>query len=111
MATNDIMDFYKGESVQLFVSAKNADGSALSSPSTQTIIFKVSLVDGGDPLVEFDDKFVLVSGSRFMVTIPAADLEDLKESVTYHYNVWSKNGSEDPRLQVAGKLKLQKSIW
>lgn len=109
--TNNILSFYKGETVQMLVSAKNADGTALTSPSTQTIIIKIASSTGGEPILEFDDKFVLVSGSKYMISLTATDLEDLKESTMYFYNVWSKNGSEDPRFQAGGKLQLQKSIW
>lgn len=111
MAGNDITTFYKGETVQMFISAKNADGTPLTSPSTQMIIVKISSVAGGDPMLTFNNKYVLVSASKFMVSLTSEDLEDLKEGVWYHYNVWSKNGLEDPRLQITGKIQLQKSIW
>lgn len=111
MATNDITTFYKGETVQFFVSAKNADGTALTSPGTQTIIVKIATSISGSPMLTFNSNFVLVEASKFLVTLSADELEKLTEGRPYFYNVWSQNGAEDPRLQVSGRITLQRGIW
>lgn len=113
MATEtDIIEFYKGEYVEIDFFAKNRDGSVLSSPSTQTVAFTVAETQEADPLLSFStvDKITLSdeATAKFTIGLLATDLTAMIEGRTYYYNIWV--GTTQRTMQAKGKFVLQKSI-
>jgi hypothetical protein len=107
-----ITNFFKGESIELTVLAKNNDGTTLTDPADYSLLLTVGVNAGAVPFVEFNSHYTLIDPptATFNITVPNAELTDLLEGKTYYYNIWSQGLSGDPRLQCKGKIVLNKSI-
>ena len=109
----DLSDyFYKGETATITLLAKNPNGSVISNPTDQTIIITIGSSLNSDPILQFNDRFVLedVPTGNFSISLSDADMDSLVEGKVYFYNLWSKYLTADPRLQTYGKFVLQRSI-
>jgi len=115
MATEqDITEFHKGEYVEFTVAAKNPDGTVVSSPASQVMYMTIAASDDASALVQVSTtsgEITLTDAGNgiFTVALTPADLTDIKEGRTYHYNVWTELASK-PVVQAKGAFTLQDSI-
>lgn len=114
MATElDIVEYHKGEYVEIDFFAKNRDGTVLTSPASQVVTMTIGETASGDPLLTFTTtggKIVLTDAptAKFTIGLLEADLTTLIEGRTYFYNIWV--GTSQPTLQAKGRFVLQNSI-
>ena len=105
-------NFFKGETVELTVLAKNLDGTPLTNPADYSLIFTVGLTAEAIPFLEFPSNYTLIDAptAAFNITLTATELATMVEGRNYYYNIWSQGLTGDPRLQCKGKIVLNKSI-
>ena len=111
MDAQNISAFTWGADLVIDLTAKNADGSALSSPGTQTIKIAIGATQAGAALLDYDDKASHSGSSVFRITLAPADYTaTLKEGRTYYYTIWSQLGAASPVPQAKGTLTIGSSV-
>ena len=111
MDAQNLSGFTWGADLVIDLTAKNADGTALSSPGTQTIKIAIGATQAGAALLDFDDKATHSGSSVFRITLAPADYTaTLKEGRPYYYTIWSQLGAASPIPQAKGTFTIGASI-
>lgn len=111
MDAQNLSGFTWGADLVIDLTAKNADGTALSSPGTQTIKIAIGATQAGAALLDFDDKATHSGSSVFRITIAPADYTaTLKEGRPYYYTIWSQLGAASPIPQAKGTFTIGASV-
>ena len=110
----DILDFHKGELVEITLLAKNPDGGVLTNPAGATVVMTLCRTVGGAPFVEFstvNGAVTLVDAptSAFAIQLLPSQTSTLVEGKSYYYNIWTGVG-DSKILQAKGTIKLLSSV-
>lgn len=114
--SKDITEFYKGETVQFSVEAKDRTGAALDlTGATVYLSVAAAKINEGaltvqwteaDPQVTVTD----AAGGLIDVNLSAADLNALDEGSTFHYGIWTYTASGVRLLQALGTIILASAV-
>jgi len=115
MAKNqNIETSHKGESLEIILAAKNADGTPLVDAADQTVTLTIGRTQRGKKILSFNKTPEIVifnaDASEWLIKIPESKLAGLQQDKVYHYNIWTHKESQEPYLQAYGRLKRLPSI-
>ena len=108
----DIIEYHKGEHVEITFFAKDRDGTPLDNAATANITMTIGESVEGAPILTFttggDITNTDVPTAKYLISLSTTDLASLIEGRSYYYNIWS--GTTQRTLQAYGKFLLKPSI-
>lgn len=108
----DIISKHKDEEIVVDILLQDKSGTPVANPASLVVSVVISDSAGGDALnaTRYDATIQDAAAARFRRVLSPSDLSGLTEGLSYHYNIWSKEGTAAPVLRAKGKISLQPSI-